>query len=254
MLDRVLYVKYQHPNLANAKKFFLDFGFVPVHESPERVYYRGFGKDQYVYICEESPDDRRHFDGGAWVVQSMADLEAASKLPGASKIEQLNAPGGGNVVTVPDPVGGVVTLVHGQEERPQDKPKPVVWNTWEEKHRFGEFQRLDIGPSKVHKLGHYGFEVNGTEFNKVLKWYLDTFNLLPTDSLYSPESGQDVMTFIHVDKGEEFTDHHVSCDALLIHSNGIFGKILMTYPCRAFSSLLVAWRQESTAPTTQASK
>lgn len=87
MLDRVLYVKYQHPNLANAKKFFLDFGFVPVYESPERVYYRGFGKDQYVYICEESPDDRRHFDGGVWVVQSMADLEAASKLPGASKIE-----------------------------------------------------------------------------------------------------------------------------------------------------------------------
>lgn len=68
MLDRVLYVKYQHPNLANVKKFFLNFGFVPVHESLERVYYRGFGKDQYVYICEELPDDRRHFDGGAWVV------------------------------------------------------------------------------------------------------------------------------------------------------------------------------------------
>ncbi len=212
-LDRLLFVRYSHPNLANANKFLVDFGLIPVLETPERIFYRGFGPDSFLYFAEASKNGKRSFSGGGWAVKSYADLEAAAKLPGASPIHDLKGPGGGQLVSIPDPVGVPFVVVYGQTRREisaEEKPKPVSLNTWESKPRKGEFQRFEIGPSKVHKLGHYGIEVKPQDFARVLEWYTTTFNLTPTDSLYHAESGKDVMTFCHLDKGDEFVDHHVS--------------------------------------------
>ncbi|KAH7403048.1 Glyoxalase/Bleomycin resistance protein/Dihydroxybiphenyl dioxygenase [Cadophora sp. MPI-SDFR-AT-0126] len=211
--ERLLYTHYQHQNLAATNKFFTDFGLTPVQQTENTIYYRGFGDSPYIYVAERSPDRVKHFIGGGWVVKSKADLEAASKLPGASKIQDLTTPGGGEFVDVKDPQGVNIRLIYGITYRPKDKlqderPKPVVFNTWEDKPRRGEFQRFESGPSKVHKLGHYGLVVDKSKFESTVAWYLDTFSLKPTDSLFDQESGKDMMTFMHIDKGEEYTDHH----------------------------------------------
>lgn len=218
-LERLLYTHYQHQNLAAANKFFTDFGFIPVQQSDDIVYYRGFGDSPYIYVAERSPDKSKHFVGGGWVVKSQTDLEAASRLPGASQIQESTAPGGGQYVDVQDLNGINVRLIYGityrgREKLEQELPKAVVFNSWEDKQRKGEFQRFDAGPSKVHKLGHYGLVVDKSNFDSTVAWYTQTFGLAPTDSLFDEESGKDTMTFMHIDKGEEFTDHHVSCPLL----------------------------------------
>lgn len=213
-LERLLYTHYQHPNLEAAQRFFEDFGLSVACKNSEKIYFRGFGDSPYVYIAEQSPDDRRHFIGGGWVVASRSDLLTASKLGNSSPIQQLDAPGGGEFVDIEDPNGINVRLIYGIalrnfENLKDEAPKTVIFNNWSEKPRKGEFQRFHGGPSKVHKLGHYGLVVDKEKFQMTVSWYLDTFNLLETDSLYDGESGKNMMTFMHIDKGDEFTDHHV---------------------------------------------
>lgn len=213
-LDRLLYTHYQHQNLEAAHKFFVDFGFHVVKKTDTLIYFRGFGENPFLYIAEKSPDDVKHFGGSGWLVGSQEDLEVAAQFPGASTIQNSDAPGGGSYVDVKDPNGIPIRLLHGvqlrsPEEQRDEIPKPVVMNSWIEKPRKGEFQRFDGGPSKVYKLGHFGVVVDKSKFDETVDWYLTHFCFARTDSLYDHESNRDVMTFMHIDKGEEFTDHHV---------------------------------------------
>lgn len=209
-LDRLAHVHYLHPDLDKIHKFLLDFGFEVVEETPTKKYYHGFGSQPYLYIAEASPDGKRHFAGGAWVVNSLEDLERASKLPGATPIKDASGPGGGKTVVLKDPWNFEIFLHFGQKESPYEKtPETVTVNTSQMKHRKGEFHRFKKGPSKIHKVGHFGLVVPAADFFKVREWYMTTFNLAVTDSIFNPETGEDETSFLHVDKGEEFTDHHV---------------------------------------------
>jgi hypothetical protein len=59
----------------------------------------------------------------------------------------------------------------------------------------------------VHKLGHYGY-ISGA-FDEDMAFYLDTFNFTPSDILFEPTMPDlDVLTFIHIDLGERYSDHH----------------------------------------------
>ncbi|KIY00985.1 uncharacterized protein Z520_03651 [Fonsecaea multimorphosa CBS 102226] len=212
-LDRLLYTHYQHPNLEAAYNFYTDFGLYVAERSDNVIYFRGFGEDPYIFVAEKSPDSSKHFVGSGWLLQSQADFDAASRLPGASTIQKSTAPGGGNFVDVKDPLGFNMRLLHGiafrqKEEQRQEKPKPVIFNSWEDKPRKGEFQRFDGGPSKVFKLGHFGFVVDQSQYESTVAWYLNTFGFARSDTLYDSRSGKDIMVFMHIDKGEQFVDHH----------------------------------------------
>ncbi|KAK5310346.1 hypothetical protein LTR93_012052 [Exophiala xenobiotica] len=182
-LDRLLYTHYQHQNLESANKFFTDFGLHIVERRDNIILYRGFGASSYVYVAEQSPD------------------------------HVSDAAGHGKFVELQDRNGVGLTIHHGlllrsEEEQKEEIPAPVTINSWNDKPRKGEFHRFDTGPSKVHKLGHYGLVVDKSKFKDTVAWYLSTFGLTKTDSLYDEKSGEDMMTFMHIDKGEEFTDHH----------------------------------------------
>jgi Glyoxalase/Bleomycin resistance protein/Dioxygenase superfamily len=59
----------------------------------------------------------------------------------------------------------------------------------------------------VHKLGHYGYVT--TDFDSDFDFYTSNFNFVPSDVLYAPDNPElDVMTFIHLDLGGEYSDHH----------------------------------------------
>jgi catechol 2,3-dioxygenase-like lactoylglutathione lyase family enzyme len=201
---RLAHVVYQHPDLEKALSFLYDFGFVEEQRTPDRVYLRGYGTQPYLYIAEKSTDTKRHFRGGYWVVKSLDDLEAAAARPGASSVEDSDAPGGGRVVTLQDPNGFRVGFVYGQTLRDCDdsaslleKGEPVA-NTALEKPRKGPFRRFKTGPSPIHKLGHYGFMVPGSKFESTLSFYTDLINLKPTDAVFNPVTGKDETCFCHV--------------------------------------------------------
>lgn len=113
-LVRILHVYYKHTNLEQAQTFLEDFGLSVVASKEGRVFFRGTGPDPFVYCAEQG--DENEFGGAAFLVASLTDLEAASQLPGTLGIRDLDAPGGGKIVTVPDPFGNrIFHLVYGQQ-------------------------------------------------------------------------------------------------------------------------------------------
>ncbi|KAK2778089.1 hypothetical protein FQN52_002919 [Onygenales sp. PD_12] len=244
-LTKVAHMRYQHPDLDEITQFlqgtdriirprsipgeragdlsfyivaniaidFADFGMHVAKKTDTKVWYRGYGPDQYVYYAQKGP---KKFLGGTFEVESYAELEKASKLPGASAIENLDdAPGGGSLVSITDPEGFPVNLIYGQTPAEVGKlPEKLIVNYEVEKTRERKFQRFQTGPAAVHKLGHYGLCV--TKFDELLQWYTNTFNFVPTDLLYvneptapgEPEKRKTVAVFAHIDRGLDTVDHH----------------------------------------------
>lgn len=128
-----------------------DFGMKVVKRTDDKVWYGGYGTDQYVYYAQKG---EKKFLGGVFLVESYEDLEKASKIDGAGKIESLDdAPGGGHILTLHDPEGFPVNLMFGQEPKPAGEvPKPLTLNYEHEKQRKREFQRFNAGPAAVHKV------------------------------------------------------------------------------------------------------
>ncbi|KAH8893629.1 Glyoxalase/Bleomycin resistance protein/Dihydroxybiphenyl dioxygenase [Thozetella sp. PMI_491] len=216
---RLSAVHYQHPDLERAEKFFAEFGLVMVAKDERRIFFSGFGIDPYIYLAEKSPDSQRRFIGGTWAVESESDLKTAASYSPGARIVENNGPGGGRKITLTDPNGFQVTFVHGQKLRTKVEGKAItladklnddgfVQNMAHNKPRVGEFRRFDLGPSPVHKLGHYGFSVPASKFEETRDWYISVVGVTPTDSLYDPETGQDKLSFLHIDRGLEYVDHH----------------------------------------------
>lgn len=72
---------------------------------------------------------------------------------------------------------------------------------------LGQFQRFHPGPAMIHKLGHFGYIVGG--WDEEVRWYTENFNFVPSDVQYDPTNEEvDVISFLHLDLGERFSDHH----------------------------------------------
>lgn len=123
-LVRIAHVFYTHKDIDKAHQFLLDFGLQEDKRVGKDIYYRGTSSEPFVYCARQG--DENVFGGAAFVVESEADLLAAEKLPGASKIYDLvDAPGGGRCVTFYDPVDKFpFHLVYGQKARPDEKKLP----------------------------------------------------------------------------------------------------------------------------------
>ncbi len=123
VLVRIAHVYYTHAGFEREHQFLTDFGFtevsrVNVGKPNETIYYRGYGTEPWVYCAKKGEEDA--FGGAAFIVESRKDLELATRvIPTASEIwEMKDAPGGGECVTVKDPVDGFeLHLVYGQVQR-----------------------------------------------------------------------------------------------------------------------------------------
>lgn len=207
---KLAHMRYQHPDLDEITTFLMDFGMHVVKRTEDKVWYRGYGPDQYVYYAQKG---EKKFLGGVYEVESEAELEKAAKIPGAGAIEELSdSPGGGRIVTLRDPEGFLVSFMYGAEPAPKhDYPKKVIYNYEDDKPRVRKFNRFTPGPAAVHKLGHYGLCVK--DFPAQLEWYTRNFNFAPTDFLYVPSAEgegktKDVAVFAHIDRGDTPVDHH----------------------------------------------
>ncbi|KAF2188152.1 Glyoxalase/Bleomycin resistance protein/Dihydroxybiphenyl dioxygenase [Zopfia rhizophila CBS 207.26] len=186
------FVIYYHADLSAARKFYLDFGLSIAFEHPgTEIFFQGYGTEPYVYIARKADE-----------------LDRAAAIPGASKITPLDAPGGGESVTLKDPAGHLVHLVYGQVEKEADSPNlpKLVVNYEDEKPRKGEFQRFETGPARVHRWGHYGVTYRPGEYQIMYDWYTKHLALAPSDVVHRDD--EPIICFFHIDRGLEFTDHH----------------------------------------------
>ncbi|TAQ83361.1 hypothetical protein B7494_g8319 [Chlorociboria aeruginascens] len=209
-LVKLSHMRYQHVDLEKVSEFLKDFGMHIVKKTEDKVWWAGYGNDQYVYVAEKGAENK--FLGGVFAVESEADLEKASHIPGALEIENLStAPGGGKRLTILDPEGFPFGLIHGQStelEEQRSYPEKLIYNYEDEKTRRNQFQRFKEGPAAVHKLGHFGLCV--TDFPAQWQFYTKHFNIVPTDWLYidSANGPKDAALFAHIDRGEDYVDHH----------------------------------------------
>lgn len=204
---RIAHVYYNHTDLQKAHQFMLDFGLQVADQTDDRIYYKGLSAEPFVYCAAKGNENS--FGGAAFVVESMDDLELASRiLPKATGIHDVDAPGRGKRVTFYDPVDGFpFHLVFGQT--PKDvspRPAELDYNFPHEKHRdVNKTQRFNPGPAMVDKLGHFGCCV--TNFDKTYNFYTTHFNLKASDLIHD-STGKDITTFLHLDRGMEKVDHH----------------------------------------------
>ncbi|PIG84802.1 hypothetical protein AARAC_001321 [Aspergillus arachidicola] len=206
-LLRPSFVSYTHKNFDVATQFLENFGLVPCLESDDKIYYRGYGIDPFVYCAQKG--DRDEFDGAGFVVESEADLEYASlNLPNATEVRDLDTPGGGKGVTFRDPVDGfafhLVCYQSPNEVKAPQLPE-LIYNFPTEKRRIKETQRFAKGPAPVHKLGHFGLCV--TNFDAFYEFFTTHFNFRPSDFIYD-ESGRNITVFCRLDRGSTPVDHH----------------------------------------------
>lgn len=150
-------MRYRHADINKARRYMEDFNInlAFAGNKGETFFCGGQGPDAYCDVAEQG--DKAEFLGGAFLVESKADLEKARSLPGASDIVSAG-PAGGLMITFRDPDGIPVNLVWGLEERsPKLSPKEVPdINYPVQKIRKGEFRRFERGPCPVFKLGHFG--------------------------------------------------------------------------------------------------
>jgi catechol 2,3-dioxygenase-like lactoylglutathione lyase family enzyme len=170
----------------------------------ERLYLRGTDPEPYLHVTERGEAGYR---GVAFAAVSAEDLHAAAQMEGASTVEKLDAPGGGECVRFTDPDGNGVELVHGRELLP---PLPVrgasPLNRGSARKRLGVLQRVPTGAPMVKRLGHVVIRV--ADFRTSNTWYAERFGLIPSDQIHLGDEKNVVASFNRCDRGEEYTDHH----------------------------------------------
>lgn len=200
----VAFVRFGAPDLDAMERFLVDFGLVVAARDKGVLYARGTDPAPYVHVTERGEPG---FRGVAFEAASPGDLEAATRLEGASGVEKVDAPGGGRRVRFTDPDGHAVELVHGRELL---APLPVrgaaPLNRGSERLRHGTLQRLSAGPSSVKRLGHVVVRVS--DFRRSEAWYKSRFGFLSSDEIHLGPPENVITAFMRCDLGDAYTDHH----------------------------------------------
>lgn len=203
-LLKTAFVDYHHANLPKVKDFLRDFGLDVAHENPDgTTFFKGYGTEPFIYIARPSPNGSSSFGGAAYVVEGESELERAAQLKDAEgPIRNLEGPAGGRAVTLRDPAGHAVHLIHGWQETTASPPhlQKLIINFEDDKPRKGKFQRFEPGPAPVFRWGHYGVTYPEGLYEQMYSWYTTVISLAPSDIVYRGEKS--VTCFFHVDRGE----------------------------------------------------
>ena len=200
----IAYIRFSVPDLDQMERFLCDFGLCTTIRENDVLYSRGTDASPYLHIAELGEPG---FLGMAFEAESATDLSAVAVLPGASEIEKIIAPGGGERVCFRDPDGNQVEVVHGREllpVLPVRSASPL--NRGSERLRKGELQRVEAGPASVKRLGHAVIRVSS--YQASMDWYTSRFGFKASDNMYLGEKDNLATTFMRCDRGSEFTDHH----------------------------------------------
>ncbi|HUZ74459.1 MAG TPA: VOC family protein [Stellaceae bacterium] len=201
----IAYGRLRSPDLDKAEEFLTDFGMARAARTATALYMRGTDPEHHLHVTEKGDPA---FLGMAWWAKSEDDLKAVAKLPGASGIEHIDEPGGGQRVRLKEPNGYTIEVVYGIE-----KPAPILVERQainsgpEPLNRRGELMRIRKGPSSVKRIAH---GVMGTPKNiETVKWFRDVLGLVCSDDVYAGSKENVIGSFNRCDCGDEYVDHHV---------------------------------------------
>ncbi|MFP3888676.1 VOC family protein [uncultured Ralstonia sp.] len=198
------YLIFDRPDLDEAEKFLKDFGLRTVDRDEARLILRGTGAAHFCYVVRKAP--KAGFVGFGLQVDSRADLDALAQVPGASKVEVSDWPGGGYRVQLVDPSGFRVDAIACQEPAsalPHRAPLPL--NSVDAPVRINAMQRPPAIPSEIIRLGHVVLEL--ADYQETCAWYTQHFGFIPSDVQVLPD-GSPAVAFMRLDLGDKPADHH----------------------------------------------
>lgn len=201
------HVRIDVPHVEDFHRFALSFGLIEAGRAQQQVFYRTRGRDAYSLVMREGA--QRRLNAMAFCVASRADLEVAVREHGASAIRALEGPGGGEAVSLRDPEGTDVLLVHGVAQRAPDSILPqqkVNHPQHVQRHNAAHIYPA-VGPSHLLRLGHVGLFI--ADFNAIADWYTRVLGLVFSDRIYAGQPGNFVGGFLRLDRGKTHVDHHV---------------------------------------------
>jgi catechol 2,3-dioxygenase-like lactoylglutathione lyase family enzyme len=195
------------PDLAGLERFAASFGFIEAGRSGADVFYRTRGRDAYSLVARVGA--QRRLSEIAFRVASRADLEQAVREHGASPIRALTGPGGGEAVSLQDPEGNTVVLVHGVAERtPEPVRAPQKTNHPSQVQRYNaEHDYPELGPSHLLRIGHIGLFIQ--DFAAIADWYTRVLGLVFSDRIYAGDPSHYIGGFMRLNRGKSHVDHHV---------------------------------------------
>lgn len=196
VISGMSHVRLRAPDLGRMQAFLEDFGMVPVHRDPTRLFMRGIGPTPFLHVTELGEPGVASF---GYDLQDAESLAALAALPGASGIESPDQPGGGRRVRVPDPNGLTIEFLVREPVEPLP-PRPLL--------RGPDGASRSMGPARVRRLSHIAYQT--PDVRAVIDWYRRTLGLLPTDELYVETEDNVLGQFLRVDAGETPVDHHVA--------------------------------------------
>ena len=203
-VKRLAYLRVSAPDLEKAEAFLHDFGLKVSARTEAAVYLRGTDAAPHCYVL---PQGEPRVTAVAFEADSASDLEKISRSHGASGIEKLNEPAGGEVVRLCDPQGTQVEVVYGQAALPPIDEAPAhAFNMNGDRMRQGSLPGIQMGPSHVKRLGHLVLESQDPA--SVYRWYHECFGLRKVDEVQLPW-GETQLLFSSLNREHEFVDHHV---------------------------------------------
>lgn len=204
------YTAYQVTDLDLMERFLIDFGMTRSARTDGAVYMRGTGSNHHVHVARLGSENK--FLGGCLVVASREELDKAALIPGAVGPEAITEPGGGWRVTLTTPNKHTIWVEWGVAkvpEMPVRRSYRMNFASEHLRHNSAVRQRPEATP--VLRIGHFVLWV--PEAVPEIDWFMQHFAMAPADFICAHSDnppGQEpvVGTFLRVDRGAEYVEHH----------------------------------------------
>ena len=199
------FIRLRSPDLDLAEKFLTDFGMVRAERTPTTLYMRGTSEAPYLHVTELGEPK---VIGFAFYIGPEAQLQAFAAQHGNLPIEDLEGPGGGKRVRLTDPLGFQIELVAGLAPTTPLPVLPRALNLGNSTvQRAGKLQRIARQPSQVKRIGH--MVLTTPDHENTIIWYRNTLGLVSSDDVWAGRPDHLIASFIRVNKGQDYVDHHV---------------------------------------------
>ena len=199
------YGRLRTPDLDAAEEFLTQFGMARVERTKNALYMRGTDAAHHLHVTEKGDPG---FVGLAYYAASEDDLRRVAKAPGASGVEDIDEPGGGQRVRLKEPNGYQIEVVYGIKPLPAIRVELQPLNSGPEPlKRAGELMRLPKGPSRVKRIGHG--VMASPKVVETVQWFRETLGFICSDDVYEGSKDNIIGSFNRCDRGETYVDHHV---------------------------------------------
>ncbi|MFN8157491.1 MAG: VOC family protein [Candidatus Nanopelagicales bacterium] len=200
------WLEFEKTDLDRTEMFARDFGLTVHSRTPDELQLRAARSAAPCVVVRRG--ERSRFVGAAFEAADARDLDRLASATGTS-VQERRSDSGGRVVSLTDPTGIAISVVHGVEAAPGGPlQQPLTWNIAGTTPRTNATQRPPREPARVERLGHVVFATR--VFARALDWYLEHLGLIVSDFLFidGQRDRGPCMAFIRCDRGSEPSDHH----------------------------------------------